>query len=165
MPILSLKATLGLILGIAALKELLAEDAEKAPVVIWCRFQEDCRIINRHFLKDSIQFHAGIPDEERESNLKDWLGKDGPRLLLATPGSAGTGRNLQGRCQHAIYYSNSENSIQRWQSEDRIHRIGTVGEFTTFTDLIARASRDMKILANLKAKKDLSDLTLNDHLN
>ena len=81
--------------------------------------------------------------------------------LVATTGTIGEGLNLQGLCHRAIYYSNSENSIARWQSEDRIHRIG-IHKACTYTDIIAKGSRDAHILANLKKKKDLSQYVLGD---
>jgi hypothetical protein len=82
------------------------------------------------------------------------------RWFVANPASAGTGTDgLQKVCQNAVYYSNSFNALDRWQSEDRIDRFGMIGP-ASFVDIIATRSIDRPILANLRAKKDMSDLTL-----
>ena len=146
---------------IAAMKAIVDADETDSSLLVWCRFRHDIKLLKIAF-PDSLEYHQGISEKDKRSNINRWLKPDGPRLLLATPGSGGTGLNLQGRCFHAVYYSNSENSIQRWQSEKRIHRIGATAKKVIYTDLIAKASRDINILANLKAKKELSDMTLDD---
>ena len=99
--------------------------------------------------------------KEREQGKEAFLSGN-KRFLVATPSSGGTGLNLQVcGCTTAIYYSNSFNSVQRWQSEDRIHRFGTKGTCTYF-DLVADHSLDEEILYNLQSKKALSALTLDD---
>ena len=70
---------------------------------------------------------------------------------------------LQKACSTVIYYSNSFNAGERWQSEDRTHRHGTT-KHVVYYDLIAkgRGSIDRRILGNLRNKKNLSDLTLDE---
>jgi SNF2 family DNA or RNA helicase len=60
-----------------------------------------------------------------------------------------------------IYYSNSYDAIKRWQSEDRGHRPGMEGTLTII-DLVARGTVDRPILQNLKGKKSISSLTLDN---
>ena len=144
---------------IAALRELLESEEDESPVIVWVRFRHDASIVAKAF-PDSVECHGGVTAAFRADNLSRWMRGD-VRFLVATPGTGGTGLNLQGACRRAIYHSNSENSIERWQSEDRIHRIGTTG-VCTYHDLVARGSRDLAILANLRGKKSLSDLTLDD---
>ena len=137
------------------------DSCEDETLVVWCRYHEDLRILKRAF-PNNANYHGRNKGDENEWMLQWWLSPSGPRFMFATSALA-AGRNLQTRgCRQGIYYSNSENSIDRWQSEDRIHRIGSVSRFVTYTDLIARGSRDLVILANLQAKKDLSDYTLDD---
>ena len=147
---------------IQALLECL-ENLEEEQVIVWCRFHYDVEQVCKALEESDITYepyYGPIPQAVRYANMKSWLAGE-RRVFVATPGTGGTGLNLQGRCTHAIYYSNSENSIQRWQSEDRIHRIG-IKQPISYIDLVARASRDLPILANLRRKKNLSDLTLDD---
>ena len=148
------------------LQDILDEDIPiDEKVIIWCRFKQDIFYL-RKFLPYSIIFHGGLNDRQRKKNLDIWLNRKDKRhrIFIATPGSGGTGLNLQkSGCKFAIYYSNSENSIQRWQSEDRIHRIGAdATQPVIYYDLVARRTRDLDILANLRMKKNISDMTLDD---
>ena len=138
---------------IIALQELL-DSIENESILIWCRFKEDIRQIEDGIDSLPLVITGETNKERRQKRLDMWLQGEF-RLLVATTGTIGEGLNLQGLCHRAIYYSNSENSIARWQSEDRIHRIG-IHKACTYTDIIAKGSRD-HILANLK-KKDLFNM-------
>ena len=134
---------------------------EDETLLVWCRYHQDIHILTEAF-PGNCHFYGRNKDSVNEEMLRQWLSPNGPRFMFATS-SLSVGRNLQTRgCRHAIYWSNTENSIDRQQSEDRIHRIGSTSRFVTFTDMVARGSRDLAILANLKAKKDLADFVLDD---
>lgn len=131
--------------------------------VIWCRFRHDVEAICNVLPQDT---HAKIygPSSAAERVDAKRFFIDDPKIqyLVATPDAAGKGMDgLQHVCSTAIYYSNSYNAILRWQSEDRIHRIGQQGTASYF-DLIARGSPDKAILRNLRNKKDLSTIVLDD---
>lgn len=145
-----------------ALRETL--EAHEGPTIIWARFREDIRRIEALLGKMGetfVSYHGGTPEKARGENVEKFLsGK--ARIFLSNPQAGGTGLNLQGGgCRHAIYYSNGYNAIDRWQSEDRIHRIGTTGA-VVYTDLIARGSIDKAIFSNLARKKGISSLALGD---
>ncbi len=145
---------------ILAMLDWIDSDEDKA--VVWAHYRYDMRLISEALTAAGITFveyHGGVNDGDRAEAVKSFLSKDGARIFLANPQSAGVGLNLQGSCNRALYYSNSFSSIDRWQSEDRIHRIGTVGA-VTYTDLVGKGSIDAYIARNLKAKKGLSDLVL-----
>ena len=149
---------------IVALQQVIDLIGKNNPIIIWCRFRWDIQNICSVLIDGAMPLHGGVTGLARENTIMGWLDGEKP-YLVATPGTGGVGLNLQhGGCKHAIYYSNSEHYIQRIQSEDRIHRIGTKGDQVMYYDLIAKGSRDLKILANLKAKKSLSDLVLDDIL-
>ena len=146
---------------IIALKEILTATEDDEPIIIWCRYREDVEQVKEALKNElALPYHGGIKDKDKKKYIDMWkLGR--VRFLIATPATAGVGLNLQGKCTRAIYYSNSENAIHRWQSEDRIHRIGTKG-IVTYVDMVCTASRDRAILRNLRAKKSLSDMRLED---
>jgi hypothetical protein len=145
-----------------ALMEVL--NAYEGPTIVWARFKEDMRRIAATLNaagETFVEYHGSTPDKVRAENVQKFL-RGEARVFLANPQSAGTGLNLQtGGCTHAIYYSNSYNAIDRWQSEDRIHRIGTIGA-VVYTDLIAKGAMDKPILTNLRRKKGISELALGD---
>ena len=142
-----------------ALRDWLGEsDLEEYPVAIWCRFREDISRICREY-PEAYEYHGGTPDAKRAEAVEAWLDKGG--IFIGTPGSGGTGLNLQGRCARVLYFSQSENYTHRVQSEARFSRIGKRGP-VEFTDLVASGSRDRAIQRNLRDKKGLADLTLDD---
>jgi len=145
-----------------AMLEWLDSDEEEGKAVIWMRFVEDANIICEALATNKISYmeYRG-KDKDREAAVKSFLTVEGARVFVANPQSAGTGLNLQGLCNRNLYYSNSFNAIDRWQSEDRTHRIGTKG-IVTYTDLIGKGALDNYILRNLRKKKGLSQLVLDD---
>jgi SNF2 family DNA or RNA helicase len=148
---------------IAAAFEWLDQSPGKA--IIWCRYQKD--VLNVHSEAERlginhVVYYGPTSDKDRAAAKERFNHDPSCQLLIATAAAAGTGNNLQvSGCTRALYYSNSFNYIDRVQSEDRIHRIGTVGD-CTYTDLIAKGSADNYILANLRKKKSLSNLVLDD---
>jgi len=138
-----------------ALKDLLEQ--RDGPAVIWCRFREDADAVARGLGVPA--YHGGATEAERAAMVEAFCsGKQ--QYLVATPQAGGTGLNLQSSgCQTVIYYSNSFNAGDRWQSEDRVHRIGMKGQVTYF-DLVALDTIDERLLASLRAKKKLAINTL-----
>jgi SNF2 family DNA or RNA helicase len=144
-----------------ALFELLDQMPDRK-VIIWCRFRQDVRNIKGLLGADAVTIFGDDLAGDRYLSKTRFIEDPDVQYLVATPDAAGKGMDgLQNACSTAIYYSNSYNAILRWQSEDRIHRIGQKTTASYF-DLIARGSPDKAILKNLRAKKDLSTLVLDD---
>ena len=131
------------------------EQLEESPrAIVWARFREDLFL-----LRDSLEanghdcglLYGDTPSDERRRLVEPGA----VDVLIANPQVAGVGLNLA-HWSHAIYYSNSFNAADRWQSEDRTHRIGQ-GEACVYTDLIAKGTIDRHILRALRDKKNLAD--------
>jgi len=138
-------------------------DQREGKAIIWCRFNRDVENVMNKLRPLAVHYYGKTTQTERERHKAMFLDASSPiRYLVASPEAAGTGLNLQGLCNTNIYYSNSFNSLARWQSEGRTWRDGTVGTVTYF-DLIANRSPDAKILKNLQDKKSISDLTLDEY--
>lgn len=132
-------------------------------VVIWCRFRADIEIVKRALGAEAVTYHGSdSPDQRRQAKEAFIDPKSSVRFMVSNPAAGGTGIDgYQHVCHHNIYYSNSFNSIHRWQSEDRTHRSGTK-QNVIYTDLICRGGIDKKVLANLMDKKGVSDWILDD---
>lgn len=134
----------------------------EGPVVIWARFTRDIERIQEKLEAEYgegcvVTYYGATKSADRElAKLKFLSGE--ARFFVSNPAAGGTGLNLQGACRSVIYYSNSFDALQRWQSEDRTHRIGMQGSVTYF-DIVAQKSVDRAVLANLRSKKSISDLT------
>jgi SNF2 family DNA or RNA helicase len=137
-------------------------EQREGKIIIWCRFNQDIEFVMRELKQEAVDYYGKTPESQRKKNLDLFMDKDSRvRFLVASPEAAGTGLNLQGLCNTNIYYSNSFNALARWQSEGRTWRDGTKGTVTYF-DLVAQKSPDKRILSNLRDKKSVSDMTLDD---
>lgn len=141
-------------------------------VNIWARFQMDIQRvkqrIDEEFGAGSCVTYYGLDGKpEREENLKEFF-RGEKRFIVSNPAAGGVGRNEFRFSPNTIYFSNSFDALQRWQSEDRTHRHGMNAEIApTYFDLEARRrggamTVDRVILRNLSAKKSLSDLTFDE---
>jgi hypothetical protein len=134
----------------------------KEKKIFWCRFKEDYIALKKAFGSRAVDYVGATSDADRSRNKALFLDKNsGKDIFISNPAAGGTGLNLQGECAYAIYYSNSFNAVHRWQSEDRIYRIGT-HKTTFFIDMVASRTVDLRVLQNLKQKKEFSQLVLDD---
>lgn len=130
--------------------------------IVWAHYNRDVEMLRQHFGKRCLTYVGSTGTKDREYAKRAFMDPDsGVDVFLSNPAAGGTGLNLQGECATAIYYNNSFNAVHRWQSEDRIHRIGTY-KTITYIDLVAAKSVDYRILANLKKKRDFQDFVLDD---
>lgn len=141
-----------------ALKEL-AEDNE-SKIVVWAKFHQDIANIMSALGDVCVPYYGPIPEKARERNKERFISDPTVQYIALTAATGAEGLDgLQKASNTAVYYSNTYNSIERWQSEDRIHRIG-MGDKALYIDLIAKGSIDRRVLANLRNKKALADLVL-----
>jgi hypothetical protein len=145
---------------IAALRSWM--EAIQPPAIIWARWKPDQDLIMKAFEGAGIPFAQYIGRTKDRENQKNAFIERKVDWLVANQQTAGTGLDgLQDVCRRALYYSNSNNAVERWQSEGRINRRGMTGR-ALFTDLVAKGSNDSSILANHRRKKNLSDLIRSD---
>lgn len=144
-----------------ALTDLL--DQRQGKAIIWARFNHDIKLIKEKLGEKAVTYFGETSATDRQKAVSLFLDPaSGVDYFISNPAAGGTGLNLQGGgCRTVVYYSNSFSSLDRWQSEDRTHRIGMQGTVTYF-DLVCVGSPDRRILANLKSKKSISDLALGD---
>ena len=127
------------------------------PAVIWCRFHKDIEdvfyALNRGNYKP-VCYYGETSDEDRalaKRAFREGFATD----FIGTAASAGMGVDgLQDVCEQAIYYSSTFSREHRWQSEDRIHRIGMKGN-ASYTDMVVPRSVDRMILDSYKETADL----------
>lgn len=127
------------------------------PAVIWARFTNDIEDI-ASFLKEQghkvATYYGETPEAEREESLRAFRNGE-IDYFVANPDAGGTGVDGLQVAQLAVYYSNSFKAESRWQSEDRIHRIGMAGR-AHIVDLVVPNSTDTLVLKNLKDKGNVA---------
>ncbi len=145
--------------------DLLVETCEdlNQKAIIWCRFRRDIELIHEHpFFKEKCVIADGsVTGESRSRNL-DAFQKGDVQFLLGNPAAIGVGVTLHA-AKTVIYYSNSFSAEQRWQSEDRAHRIGQ-DQPVNYIDLMAAGTVDEKIIASLRSKADIASQITGDNI-
>jgi SNF2 family DNA or RNA helicase len=128
----------------------------EGPVCIWARFIPDIKSLRHIFTKAGYGNQIATYDRINEF-------RSGEKRFLIANQARGIGGNPQDSgCLNLIYYNNSFNYIHRVQSEDRFHRWGMKEGTFTIIDIMADKTIDKGITDNLKGKKSLSNLVLDD---
>jgi len=127
------------------------------PAVIWARFTSDIEDI-ASFLSEQghrvVTYFGETSAKDREEAVRAFRDGDAD-YFVANPDAAGTGLDGLQVAQLAVYYSNSFKAESRWQSEDRIHRLGMAGS-AHFIDLVVPNSTDTLVLKNLTEKGNIA---------
>jgi hypothetical protein len=125
--------------------------------VIWCKFTDDILDVTE-FLReqghDVVTYYGDTKSAERTEAVESF--KRGEAMyFVANPDAAGTGLDGLQCAELAVYYSNGFRAESRWQSEDRIHRIGMRGR-AHYVDLVVPNTVDTLILRNLESKSSIA---------
>jgi len=130
--------------AVMELQEMLDE-----PVIIWTPF-----IPLREAIGEAMS-NAGVEttvlyDQEAINRWKEVGGV----AVANQSSSAGVGQNFQ-HCAANIYAANNFSAEARWQSEKRTDRMGQLRQ-VRYWDVVAPTTVDVKALASLRQKKDIS---------
>lgn len=142
---------------IEALIDILEEN-QTFPCLVVSRFTAEvkaaCEALKKQFPDRVVEYIIGdVPDAERE-DIKSRYKAGEVDVLVATPGTVGTGLNLQ-IASVEYFLSNDYSFVTREQTEGRVHRAGQKSDRCVFVDFIARGSIDERIYAVLREKRDL----------
>jgi len=139
-------------------------DECQGKVIVWCRFIPEIRMMSDALHKariSCVEFHGSVSEADRiDARRAFQSSNDEPKVFLGQIQTGGVGITLS-RARTVIYLSNTFNTEDRVQSEDRAHRIGTEGS-VTYIDLIAPGTVDQHIIRSLREDKKLSDMILKD---
>ena len=145
--------------------QLLLDMIEQAPdrVAIWCRFTHDIDKLYDLLRGEAIRYY-GPNKSERKDDKARWITDRSIRFFIGNAQAGGTGLDWllrNGPVSTVLYYSNSFSAIDRWQSEDRVYRFGTQGTVNVY-DLLTRGTLDRPMMNNLRRKRGISDMSLEE---
>lgn len=138
-----------------------ADDIE-GPFIVWARFREEIARICSELRNKGLrvaEYHGGVKGKEREVAVDGFQAGDFD-VFVAQQQAGGTGLTLT-RAETVVYYSNDFDLLNRLQSEDRCHRIGTKNN-VVYIDLCAVDTIDERITSALQSKKEVAQLVLGD---
>lgn len=128
--------------------------SERKQAIIWCRFRYDVEKVAEALEKEGYRvgkYYGDTSDEDRAE-----FRKPGAVDVLVCTRAARAGLNLT-HFNTAVYFSHSPSGEDRWQSEDRIHRIGQRDD-CLYIDLVCPGTIDEHVLKILRKKREVADL-------
>jgi len=141
-------------------KDNIEDYTESGKVIIWARFVDEMKLIQKTLGKSCILVYGQTPKSERSELFEKFRTDESITTMVANPKVVGIGLTfLEAVTQ--IYYSNGYELEVRRQSEDRSHRIGQTNK-VLYIDLVLRNSIDEKVIDSLKMKREISDIVLKD---
>lgn len=133
-----------------ALEELVG--LGEGPMIVWASFREELRQIAARLrpFGPVVEYHGGVSSKQRDQAVDDFQ-SGAAQFFVANAQSGGTGLTLTA-ARRVAYYSCSYSLVERLQSEDRAHRIGTTRP-VVYTDIVATNTIDERIARVLQSKE------------
>lgn len=141
------------------------DEAGDQQFMVWSRFKAEIDALAVLLTAKDYRvakFYGDTPESERVSIRKSFARGDIDGIV-GNAAAGGIGIDEFKAASIVIYYSNSYNTEERIQSEDRTHRIGSERhEKITYFDIIAPNTVDVKIIATMRANVEISAQIMKD---
>jgi SNF2 family DNA or RNA helicase len=141
------------------------DEAGDQQFIIWSRFNAEIEALYELLTKAGYRvakFHGATKERERIAIRKAFArGElDG---IVGNQSAGGIGIDEFKAASIIIYFSNSYDTEQRIQSEDRTHRIGSeIHDKITYFDLLIPGTVDVKIVATMRRNVEISTQIMKD---
>lgn len=145
------------------LREWLPEITKDHKVVVWTNFIETGKMVRELLAELKIPYGymtKDMSDEERKKQNDKFQNDKTVRIFACPIKVGGYGIQLFDG-DYAVFVDNDYNYADRKQAEDRIHRMGQVRN-CHYIDLIAEKTVEEGIVKNLKGKKHIHDLSVDE---
>lgn len=142
-----------------ALKAILEELPHDEKVIIWCKYIQEIKDIQKFLGEAAVSVFGATPEKDRQEFFEHFKKEAPPspiKYLVANPKVAGIGLTLNGASK-VIYYSQDFSLETRLQSEDRCHRIGQ-DKPVVYIDIIAENTIDEYIREALSRKTEYTKI-------
>jgi SNF2 family DNA or RNA helicase len=146
---------------VQSLLQYVEEVDERQKIIVWARYSAELRAIADALGRRNCALYWGETDGVAKSeNIDKFMTDPACRFFVGNPKSGKFGFTLT-VASTVVYFSNDYSAEARWQSEDRVHRIGQT-EKVTYTDLTAINTVDRKILRILREHRSMADMFKGD---
>ncbi len=141
----------------------LIEEVGSRQVVLWACFRPEVAMLrdwlDKNFGGGVSVLIGGMSTKDRQENIDAFTRGDN-RWFVGTAEAGGVGVNGLQVCSTMVYYSRGFRLDSYLQSQDRCHRIGSVGESVSIVKIMADGTIDFKVDEALDRKQSLQDLML-----
>jgi SNF2 family DNA or RNA helicase len=143
------------------LKSIVEEVVPESAMVIWCKYLHTIKMVQdmltgMHF--DYLTIKGDVVDKSAVAKLFQTTSIEDFPIIICQIRSGGVGINLH-KASYAIFLENEWRLQDRYQAEDRIHRIGQKN-VCTYIDLVVDKTIDRQILDSIKANNDIAEYIL-----
>ncbi|MFA5103413.1 MAG: DEAD/DEAH box helicase, partial [Candidatus Thermoplasmatota archaeon] len=136
-------------------------------LVIFCRFTPEINAIVERLKSMDItveKIDGSVPDPKvRNDIIESFQHAQDPRVLVIQSQTGGLGITLH-RADTIVFYSGNESLLDYEQAKARVQRYGQTGDKVTYVHIVAKGTIDEKIVAVLRAKKDLANIVVDELL-
>ncbi len=132
-------------------------------VIIWCKYLFEVKEMSEALAREGVThvtFYGKTSDSDRTKARQRFISDPELKVFVGQIATGGIGLNLY-TANTVIYLSNTFDTEQRLQSEDRAHRAGLVGG-VLYIDLITPKTVDEKVMRVLRGNKMLADEIMRD---
>ncbi len=140
------------------------EDGLSLKSIVWARFRVEIAVVARELRskyghESVVELHGGVPMKNRIESRRRFQEDPSCRFLIGQQRS-GIGVDLHA-AETVYYYSNSFSYEERYQTEDRAHRIG-LKHPVVYVDLVAHDTVDERIREVLHQSGRMADRLLDE---
>ncbi|HBF1820607.1 TPA: DEAD/DEAH box helicase [Clostridioides difficile] len=129
-------------------------DLKKNKCIIWHKYNSDLAFIEEELKGlNYSKLNGSLSHKKKSIQLNNFIYGEN-NILIANIGTGSAGLNLQ-VANYMIYYNNTFDYAKRYQSEDRIYRLGQ-SKNCHIIDIIANNTIDVRIKESLDRKESLS---------
>lgn len=142
----------------------LGDQGRPNKALVWAQYQWECRtLVDRYAKKYGARgMFGGISSGEVDRNFAAFQNDTTTRVLICHPASVGHGLTLTA-ANYSIFYSLSYNYDEFYQAYRRMARATQKRSMTNYL-LVAPGTIDDHLMANLYAKKNLSDMVMDGQI-
>lgn len=150
---------------IAVVEQIITDYDDDCRGIIWCRFTPEIHeliewLTAKYGADAVVGYHGGMSSRQQVDARKAFLDLKSPVRRIVGQINMGIGVDMY-TASWEYFYSNSYSLEARLQAEDRGHRKGLLNPLTIF-DSQTRGSIESRIVAQLRFRKEVSELILGD---
>jgi len=143
------------------LKSIVEEVVPESAMVIWCKYLHTIKMVQDMLTGmhlDYLTIKGDVVDKSAVAKVFQTTSIEDFPIIICQIRSGGVGINLH-KASYAIFLENEWRLQDRYQAEDRIHRIGQKN-VCTYIDLVVDKTIDRQVLDSIKANNDIAEFIL-----
>lgn len=143
------------------LKEIVSEIVPESAMVIWCKYLHTIKMVQDMLddmkldyltIKGEVEDKSAVAKIFQESTIEEIP------IIICQIRSGGIGINLH-KASYAVFLENEWRLQDRYQAEDRIHRIGQKN-ICTYIDIVINKSIDQQVLESIRKNNNVAEYIL-----